>query len=361
MVTSGLNELMISTALPTFVGSYWVGITLSFTYIATHSSQSNRVVRFLFAEAALFLALATGNLMSSQLLKRPSWIGHGYEMRNYSATFILGMGCSFICVVWTILRVEFKNIETKDTPEDMEAVINNNNEGEEEIKKVSDGSRWTLAKEVLNPVHVIRPFQRMVSKRETPGLRCQILLLMICHITINLERLGMSKIIFSFTQRMFFWNVEMFSFISVASMVTRPVTVLVIVPILAKRFKLSDIEIAIVGVTSIIIASICTGAVLSPTGYYISIALGMMGDAANISVRSKMSRVIGSHEVTQIFGALTMIEVLCPFIASAVYINIFNATMATYPTLIIQISTVILIIPLIIFMYIDFRFDRERN
>lgn len=90
-------------------------------------------------------------------------------------------------------------------------------------------------------------------------------------------------------------------------------------------------------------------------------ALGLMGDAANISVRSKMSRIIDSHEVTQIFGALTMIEVLCPFIASAIYINIFNATMATYPTLIIQISTVILIIPLIIFMYIDFKFERERN
>lgn len=353
---------MISTALPTFVGSFWVGVTLSFTYVATHSSQSSRVVRFLFAEASLFLALASGNLMSSQLLKRPSWIGHGYEMRNYSATFLLGMCCSFICVIWTVLRVEFKNTEVVDTPEDMDVVINNNNEGEEEIKVLTESKGgWALAKEVLNPKHVIRPFKTMVSRRDVPGLRLQIILLMICHITINLEKIGIAKIIFVFTQRMFFWNVEMFSFVSVAGMVTKPVTVLVIVPILAKKFKLSDIEIAIIGVTSIIVASICTGAVMSPMGFYISMALGLMGDAANISVRSKMSRIIDSHEVTQIFGALTMIEVLCPFIASAIYINIFNATMATYPTLIIQISTVILIIPLIIFMYIDFKFEREKN
>lgn len=317
----------------------------------------------------MYLAQASGNLISSQLLKRQSWIGHKYEMRNYSATFIIGIVCSVLCITWTILRVEFKNSvpdQHTDNNPDLEVIINNNNEGEEKVDEVKQAKakrfseKWRIAKEVLHPKHVLLSFQTVISKRDRPGVRLQIILLMICHIMINLEKLGVSKILFTFTQRMFFWDVEMFSFINVLGLIGRPITTLILVPVLAKVFKFIDIEIAIFGVVSMILQSICIGSILSPTGFYISIGVGLVSDAANISVRSKMSRIIDHHEVAQIFGALTTIEVLCPFIAVAIYTNIFNYTMAVYPTLIMQISTAILIIPLVIYMFIDLKFERRK-
>ena len=344
------------------------------------------MVRFLTAESSVYIAQASGNIISSQLLKRQSWLG-GDEIRNYSATFILGIVSSLLCILWTILRVEFKNtpidVYTEDTS-DVEVIIYNNNEGEAEPEdinfngaKIENGKsvendkhlkakpesnfskRFQLIKDIANPKHIIASFQACISKRDRPGLRIQIILLMVSHIAINLEKVGMAKIMFSFVQRLYRWNYETWSYVSVVGTLLGPIMTLVFIPFLAKVCKLVEMEIALIGVTSLILSTISHGSILSPIGQYVSMALSSLSNSASISIRSKMSKVIGKHEVTQIFSALTTIEVLCPFISAMLYTNIFNATMKYYPTLIMQISTVTLFLPLINFIIIDLKLDRK--
>ena len=297
------------------------------------TSKSMRVVRFLTAESSVVIAEATGSLLSSRLLMQPSWIGSNYEMRNYSATFIVASASSILALIWALIRIEFKNngadnystdksdielVNSNNYEEEVEIDNNNKDEGKmTEVNIENNGSgnlsrRWKQTKEILNPKHVILSFRAVVAKREVPGIRLQIILLMFVHILVHLEKLGVTKILFNFTQRMFLWDFEMFSYVSVAGMIAKPICVLLAVPFLAKFFHLLDTEIAIVGVTSMILSTICTGAILSPAGYYLSVALNVLSGAVSISIRSKMSRIIDPKEATLIFSALTTIEVLCP-------------------------------------------------
>lgn len=351
-------------ALPTFVGSFWVGMTLSFSYVATNSTKENRVVRFLTLEIAFFFALAVGNLLGGQLLKRQSWIG-GNELRNYSATFLIGIVCSIISMVWTIFRIkndtivddETKIIENENLDDANINFDGANEDGNESRKILSNNLLHFIFIDVLNPKRVIDSFKAIVAKRK-PGLRVQIILLMSAHIAIQLEQIGMWKIMFNYTQRMYYWNFEMFSFVSVIATLTGPIVTMIAIPFLSRVMKLSDIEMGLVGTVSMILATTCAGAILTPIGFYLRILFGSMGNAANIAIRSKMSKIIESNEATKIFAAMTTIEVTCPFIAAVLYTNVYNATIATYPSLFIQMSTASLLVPFFIFIFIDLKYER---
>ena len=149
-----------------------------------------RVVRFLTAESSVFIAQATGNLLSTQLLLQPSWIGSNYEMRNYSATFIIAIASSILALIWALIRIEFKNNATNnysDDKSDIEVVISNNNEGETAINNNNEGEederkaiiekndsgnlsrRWKQAKEILNPKFVILSFRTVISQKGSSG------------------------------------------------------------------------------------------------------------------------------------------------------------------------------------------------
>lgn len=379
--------MLASNALPTFIGSFWVGMTLCSSYVARTSTKANRVIRFLALETAFYFALAAGNLLGGQLLKRRSWIG-GAEIRNFSATFILGIVCSILSVFWTIFRIEIDPVcnEDKgmiidaDADEEVDAdpialANRDENANEDSDAKEMGGANEEeggakkgpivyffrfLFIEVLNPKRVLDSFKLVIAKRES-GIRNQIIFLMIAHIAINLEQIGMWKIMFSFTQRLYFWNFEMYSFISMISAINGPIVTMIAIPFLSKVCKLSDIEMCIVGTLSLILATLSIGSILTPIGMYLRIMFGSMANSANISIRSKMSKIIAKNESTKIFAAMTTIEVLCPFIAAVIYTNIFNATMASYPSLIIQLSTLTLFIPFVIFILIDLKYERIFN
>ena len=313
-------------------------------------------------EISFAFAIALGSLLGGQLLKRRSWIG-GSEIRNYSATFILGLVCSTISILWTIFRIKTNPVTSEEQLSIVNSEVNgeveiqdeNANEGEKQEKKQSF-AKFILV-EVLNPKRAIEAFKAVVAKRE-PGLRVQMILLMIAHIAIQLELIGMYKILFSYTQRMYFWNFEMYSFVLVITTVSTPVVSMVLIPFLSKIMKWSDIEMGLFGIVSSILSTLCAGSILSPLGFYLRILFASFGQSATVSIRSKMSKIVHADEATKVFAAMTSIEVFCPFISAVIYTNVYNATIANYPSLFIQMSTVTLLVPFFIFIFIDLKYER---
>lgn len=339
----------MSVGVPTFIGSFWVGMTLSHSYIATNTSTESRIIRFLILETALFFALATGNLLGGQLLKRHSWIG-GSEIRNYSGTFITGSLCAVISILWTVFRIKGDLVVS----DDQEKVIEDENVN---LRREEKSFFYFLFIDVFNPKRVVDSFKAVFAKRES-NIRTQIILLVISHLVIQLEQIGMYKILFNYTQRMYLWNFETFSFVTVIAGITGPIATMAAIPFLSKVIKLTDIEMSLVGTVSLILSTTFAGAILTPLGFYLRIAFGSLSNAANISIRSKMSKIIHTNEATKVFAAMTTIEVTCPFIAAVIYSNVYNATIATYPSLFFQMSTVALLIPFAIFIFMDLKYER---
>ena len=346
----GTNTLMACWVLHNIFGSVRAGFTISYSYIATNSTESNRSIKYFTLEASYIAALAIGNIIGGQVLGMNSWI-NGDEMRNYSGTLFIGSISAICSIVWVSFCVQ--DIEESN---EIDAILveGNNNEVEQNSKvKYVD-----IVKEMFNLKLIYFSFKSALSKH-CRTKKSHILILLIAIIFIDVEQLGMSWIVFSYTQRVYRWNYETYSYFSTIATIAGPIVSMIALPMFTKYFKFTDIETAMIGMVSLLVSTISFGSILLPVGYYSKIVLGSLSNMLNSSIRSNISKLIDHDESGKIFAVLIVMEVFGPFIAAVVYTNTFNATILTYPSLVFQISAVTLFIPLILLVYIEFKYERK--
>ena len=347
----GINTLIASYVIASLIGSFQAGLTLSFAYISANSTEANRALKFFTFDVSYVVGLSIGSLVSGQLLGQSSWI-NGSEIRNYSSVYLIG-ACSALCsILWVSFGV--RSINKLDNK------LSDNGTGSERDSDEEEGkiSFRDVIKEALNLKAIVLSFKNALAKH-TKSKQKQILILISAVIIIQLEQIGMYRILYSYTQRVYRWNYEIYSIVSTVSTVTNPVVSIITLPLLTKVFKLLDIEIAVIGMVSLLMSTIPIGSILTPAGFYCRIIFGVFASMLNPSIRSKLSKIIHPKETTKIFAAMTIMEVLCPFLSTLLYTEIFNATISGYPSLIFQISAMTLFVPLILLMFIEFKYDRD--
>ena len=251
----GIKMIIASHILPSFVGSFQVGLTLSFAYIATHSTEANRALKYFTFNIAYIIALAIGSLVSGQLLGHSSWI-RGSEIRNYSSMYIIGIFSAICSILWISFAVE--SID-KSAPNENNQETNNNQEKEKINYRL-------MIKEIFDVKEIVLSFKNALAKHSRDS-RHQILILICAIVVLQLEQIGMDRILFSYTQRAYRWDFEMYSVVSSVSSVTGPVVSMIALPLLTKMFKFYDIEVALVGVVSLLLSTISIGSILTPTGF----------------------------------------------------------------------------------------------
>ena len=376
----GMSILLVSKTVPYIFGSYWVGMTLSFSFIASNSMEENRIIRFMMVDLVYAFVLMVSHILGGRLLANPSWID-GSEIRNFSSIFIIGIICGIISIAWILFRIDNGKILSKENVPDHNvskenisdtniSTGNNNNiedklgensglEKNVEIKKSSNSNYFRFIFLILDPRNIIDSFKSIIVKRD-PGLRNQLILMISCYIIIQTHQIGMYVILFGFTQRLYFWDFEMYSYISAIGNITGPIMTLIATYCLSKLLKLSDVEMCIVGALSMFISNLFIGSIPHPIGLFVGrLVIGSITGIATTSMRSKISKIIHSNESTKIFAAMTTIEVIIPSISILIYNNIFNATMLYYPSLMVQISAACLLIPVCVFMFIDLKYERK--
>lgn len=375
----GMSILLVSKTVPYIFGSYWVGMTLSFSFIASNSMEENRIIRFIMVDFVYASALMVSHILGGRLLANPSWI-YGSEIRNFSSVFIIGIICGIISIAWISFRIDNGKILSKENVPDHNASKENvsdthisasnynvedkqdENSGLEknvEIKKSSNSTYFRFIFVILDPRNIIDSFKSIIMKRD-PGLRNQLILMILSYIIIQIHQIGTYTILFGFTQRIYFWDFEMYSYISAIGNIIGPITTLIATYCLSKLLKLSDIEMAIVGALSMFTSNLFIGSIPHPIGFFVGrLLVGSISGIATTSVRSKISKIIHSNELTRIFAAMTTIEVIVPSISVLIYNNIFNATMLYYPSLMVQLSAGCLLIPVCVFMFIDLKYERK--
>ena len=157
----GIKMIIASNILPAFIGSYEVGLTLSYAYIATHSTEANRALKYFTFHITYIIASAIGSLLSGQLLGYSSWI-RGDEIRNYSSMYIIGIFSAICSILWISFAVESidklapnENNPAEDNPEE------NNNDNEKE--KIN---YWLMIKEIFDVKEIVLSLQERAGQTQ---------------------------------------------------------------------------------------------------------------------------------------------------------------------------------------------------
>ena len=222
----------------------------------------------------------------------------------------------------------------------------------EPTKLLPEEMHWYDMFKDLFDLQNVRDLWHTCSKKRENGKRGEIWILVISMTLITLTNNGAHGIMFQFVQRAFQWDAQIFSIVNASTLLLTSVAVILIVPFLIKVCKLSNMSLSIVGIFSIYMQNLIRGSILNAEAFYISYVFGSLAYVPPISVRSKLSTIVDQNEENKVFGLIATLETITPFFGSILYSTVFNATIAAYPGLIFQMSTAILLVPFIGFVYI---------
>jgi hypothetical protein len=84
--------------------------------------------------------------------------------------------------------------------------------------------------------------------------------------------------------------------------------------------------LTIIGFLGLMLRMIVLASVLSPTGYYISLAFSCTTWMADVGLRAHLSKLVSPTELGKIFTLLTVVDGVVPPIASSISALVFRRT-----------------------------------
>lgn len=101
--------------------------------------------------------------------------------------------------------------------------------------------------------------------------------------------------------------------------------------ILTKWLKLRDTTIILLAVPLHMSATVVYATAQVPWLYYVGAALSSLGPTVAPMLRSMTSKIVTIEERGKAFVILTVADTLFPMASSAVYSQVYNATLLSYP------------------------------
>ena len=173
------------------------------------------------------------------------------------------------------------------------------------------------------------------------------------HTAMALPGIGATSIGFPYMERAFKWNSQMYGFMMALSMGIRPVAVALYTGFIVKKFKLSELEILIVGLVSNILGLISIGSITNEFGFYGEVTIGSLSGTGSPGFRSFLSLIVPANEITKCFSIINVLDTILPFAGGTAISAIFRATISSYPSLFYLVIDVPLIIALAVVTCID--------
>ena len=350
--------IMLSSVPSALLGN---GVFLAcLSYIAASSTDENRRIKFLTLEVFNCLAAVVGFLAGPSIMLSKTSLFYNAGLRNFSDVFfmcILLIGCS---IAWAYFRV--KSEACKPIP------VADVNQNTLDIDNISQGStssssalvvKMSLLKRSTSRVTSLFAVQDLKDLRETltkvrpDGGRRTLWIMIAVQLAMAFPMFGGGSVNFPYMERAFKWNSQMYGFMNALSMSIRPVAVALYTGLIVKRFKLSELEILIVGLTSHILGLISIGSITNEFGFYGEITIGSLGGTGSPGFRSFLSVIVPTNEITKVFSIMGLFDTLLPFAGGTLISSIFRATISFYPSLVYQVIVIPLIIALVVVTRID--------
>ena len=150
---------------------------------------------------------------------------------------------------------------------------------------------------------------------------------------------------------MYHWNPEVYSrYASVSTLATTLFMTLATV-LLVKRWKFADSTLLLISLCSSFGAQLALGTFYTPTAYVASLVIGSLSGFASITIRNRLSRLVGPEELGKIFALGQSIESLMPFFGSLLFSSLFSLTIGSYPGTIYHFSAGIVLLSVCLFVF----------
>ena len=350
--------LMLASVPSALMGNGLVLACLSF--IAASSDVENRRVKFLTLEVFMNLALVVGFLAGPSIMLTKSVLFRNAGLRNFSDVFLMCILLIGSSIAWAYFRVTSEVCKPIAVPDFNQTAVNDDNtsQGSTDSSIGVDDKKSFLARSTsrvtsIFAVQDLKDFKDTLTKVRPDDGRRTLWIMIGVHTAMVLPIIGVMFVHFPYMERAYKWNSQMYGFMMALSMGIRPVAVALYTVLIVKRFKLSELEILILGLVSSILGLISIGSITNEFGFYGEITIGSLTGTGSPGFRSFLSLIVPANEITKVFSIMNIIDTVLPFAGGTVISAIFRATISSYPSLVYHIFVIPLIMALAVVTRID--------
>lgn len=309
--------LLLSPALAGLSGGMSTLVVAVFSYVSDISTEKSRTIRMGFVTGMWFLGSPVGSVLAGVLI----------TYTNYVTVFSLGSAILVVCLIYVHFRIK-DNIPNKK----LEATI----------KK----SIW---KEICSCSNYKDSFITALKKRPDHK-RSHLWLLIFCMCALFLPVIGEGNVRYLYTRYKFEWKDSTYTYYVAAQMATGAVVVICVLPIMTKKLKMKDVDIAVLGIIARVISELIVA--FSSVGWMMFLSpITLLGECAGPPLRSLMTKCVQPNEVGKMFTMLAVVEAGIPIISGVMYSQVYNATIDIHCCGIVFLITAFVYITVIIVLF----------
>ncbi|OQR69129.1 solute carrier family 46 member 3-like, partial [Tropilaelaps mercedesae] len=293
------------------------GIIVLMTAVYTNISESCppdcRKARFLMIHFFMFLptvaAMAAGGVLYNRI-----------------GIFYMAMGSSVVLVLPFFLLLFFC----------------------EDVEKFDDAKRddWRAILRHSTGLRVLKQSFSYLTRPRPCYARAQLYCMFVCLMIGVMGITDATDFNYIYFSHLYQWDVSEYTRIN--AIATTAVFILSIPNMLlfTKVFRQSDPAMIFVGFTFFALKYFILSLIYLNIGlYYVQLVVGLPFIVAMISIRSHMSCLLASHEVTVVFALASAFEPLVPIAADAARTLIYDASVRYFPGLVYAVQSAVFLIP----------------
>ncbi|CAL1274743.1 unnamed protein product [Larinioides sclopetarius] len=243
-------------------GGLIISMSSAASYVSDITDERSRSGRFAVFEFANILAIIIGNLVGGQIYK-----SYGYlEVMSISP---VSFGCA---ILYSVIFIK-------------------------EIKPPITRDRFCEVSRDLLRLDNIKKSYDTCSKTRPGNIRLQIWLLIYISFFMRFIDMGMVSILFSFTNKMYEWNVTDVSNASIYFYIVNAIVTVAFVPMLTNKLKIHEAALGFCGILSSLSKVFVTSLAYKEFLFYFAWFSGTLSTAAYISVKARLSKLVRKEEL----------------------------------------------------------------
>lgn len=297
-----------------------------FGLISGTTSTQWRSTRIAFLEAAMFLGGSAGFYLVGFMKPRTSFV----------AVFSLELAIHLLNLLYIIFVVR-----------------------EPERLRQADTDSATF--ESIFSFNHVRSMVRTVIRSRENNYRSVIILLLCSSLMLSYGLAATSYLTFIFlhTAPLHFTDSE-YSYYHGGLVAVQGISIVVIMPLCLTFLQMKDATAGFLGALSRCLGLFWMSFATSSKSVYITLAMLSLSEFAVPSIRSLVSKIVGSNEKAQVFAFMSVLQSFAFFTGSLIFVGLFETTSARfYPGFGFTLAGCLQLIPVAILAYLYFALDMD--
>lgn len=169
------------------------------------------------------------------------------------------------------------------------------------------------------------------------------------------------SVTYLYTRKLFDWDQPEFALFSTISSLTAVLGSFFLLPLLSSYFEIRDCLIGIFAILGYIAGSLTIAFAVSPLMIYLASIGNVLTASIGVVIRSMLSKLVLSDELSHVYSVLASFESLVPLISTSTYNLIYKATIDSFPGCVFVVFSSLLFVLLILLSVVLLLQWKEKN